>query len=316
MDYSEERRRVQDAHAQLVARGVLEPLSEASNDVRVWSDCELASMVENRFFVTLDPRTLTPEERERWTPRATSRNEHIVNPHEHAWYTTPYWITEGGERVGTVGLATSTMGGSLVMVSSFYVFPTLRGRGIGGRFMRRAYEAVRAHGFHGLRVPTHWTWTAAVRFYMNLGLWVRDWKHSLVLTLRDDLPPHRIEIGEQEASFGILEDGKVTRLITAARKGDRLRWDESPRYRELSRESHEIRLNAPGTFALGLALAGFPLIRSDKLWARRHDWSDFGEPEGLAHKIEIFEALDRRDGFDVRTARIPGILYRDFDDID
>jgi hypothetical protein len=33
-------------------------------------------------------------------------------------------------------------------------------------------------------------------------------------------------------------------------------------------------------------------------------------------KIEIFEAIDRRHGFEVRTPRLPGLTYRDFDDID
>ena len=51
-------------------------------------------------------------------------------------------------------------------------------------------------------------------------------------------------------------------------------------------------------------------------WARRHRWSDTGEPEGLAYKIEIFEALDRRHGFTVRAPRIPGLRYRDLDEID
>jgi hypothetical protein len=41
-----------------------------------------------------------------------------------------------------------------------------------------------------------------------------------------------------------------------------------------------------------------------------------GEPEGLAYKIEIFEAIDRRHGFIVRTPRIPGLRYRDLDAID
>jgi hypothetical protein len=29
----------------------------------------------------------------------------------------------------------------------------------------------------------------------------------------------------------------------------------------------------------------------------------------LAYKIGVFEALDRRNGFDVRTPRIPGLPY-------
>jgi hypothetical protein len=65
-----------------------------------------------------------------------------------------------------------------------------------------------------------------------------------------------------------------------------------------------------------LAVRGWPLIRSEEAWAQRHNWSDSGEPEGLAYKIEIFEAIDRRHGFTVRTPRIPGSRYRDLDAID
>jgi hypothetical protein len=30
----------------------------------------------------------------------------------------------------------------------------------------------------------------------------------------------------------------------------------------------------------------------------------------LAYKIELFEAEDRKSGYDVRTPRIPGLAYR------
>lgn len=42
---------------------------------------------------------------------------------------------------------------------------------------------------------------------------------------------------------------------------------------------------------------------------------DAGEPEGLAYKIEVFEAVDRDRGFDVRTPRIPGLQYRELEEI-
>ena len=38
--------------------------------------------------------------------------------------------------------------------------------------------------------------------------------------------------------------------------------------------------------------------------------------QGLAYKIEIFEAVDRQRGFEVSTPRIPGLRYRDLDEID
>lgn len=38
---------------------------------------------------------------------------------------------------------------------------------------------------------------------------------------------------------------------------------------------------------------------------------DLGGPEVLAHKIGVFECLDRRYGFDVRTPAIPGLPYEE-----
>ena len=60
----------------------------------------------------------------------------------------------------------------------------------------------------------------------------------------------------------------------------------------------------------------WPLTRSAQLWEERYASSDCGDPEGLAYKIEVFEAVDRRYGFEVHTPRIPGLAYRDYDDID
>jgi hypothetical protein len=105
-------------------------------------------------------------------------------------------------------------------------------------------------------------------------------------------------------------------ILQAARDGERLVWNELPAYAEAVAERSELRHRAPGTFALALAVRGFPLVRSAELWSERHSWSDGGEPEGLAHKIEVFEAADRKSGYEIRTPRIPGLRYRAWDAID
>jgi hypothetical protein len=87
-------------------------------------------------------------------------------------------------------------------------------------------------------------------------------------------------------------------------------WTELPTYAAMRESSWWVYHHAPATFALNLALAGWPLIRSEELWERRLDWSDMGQPEGLALKIAIFEAIDRAEHYDVRTPRIPGLDYR------
>jgi GNAT superfamily N-acetyltransferase len=267
--------------------------------------------VENRFFEQLDPRRMTPETRARWEPRATS-DEPLSSPHGHDWYRIPYWMRDGVERAGTFALATSPMGTGLVTVSSLYTLPSHRRRGVAGRVLGRAYDALTAAGLAGLRVPAYWTWQPAVRFYLGLGMWILNWKHSLLFVRRRGQPEHRIEVDEQrgEARFSIVRDGEIVPLLGATREGERLGWTELAAY------SWDEDDGARETFAVALATHGFPLVRSDAAWAERHLSSDAGDPEGLACKIEAWEAWDRRSGHLVRTPRIPGIAYRDWDEID
>ena len=305
-----------EAHATLVKGGALRPLSKGAVETRAWIDCELASLVENRFFVPCDPRAFTPAWRAEWGPKAIRDGTRLGSPHARVDYSIPYWILDGGARVGTIGLATSSLGGSLVTVSSLYVYPEHRGRGFAGRTLRLARDAMLAIGLGGLRVPTWWTWQPAVRVYLALGMWVHDWKHELVFAFRHGETEHRIVVDEREATFSLAREGCVEPMITAIRDGSHLGWTVSPRLAELvasgSREADE----AVGTFALALAIRGWPLIRSAAAWDDRHASADCGDPEGLAYKIEIFEAIDRRHRFEVRTPRLPGIEYRDHDDID
>jgi GNAT superfamily N-acetyltransferase len=301
--------RLSAMHASLVAEGLLEPLGEDAEETRRWLDCELASLVENRFFVDLDPLALSPAERAAWEPRATS-DEPLSSPHQHRWYRVAYWIREGGVRVGTIALGTTLMGVGLVDVSSLYTLPAHRRRGVAAGVLRRAHDVAVAHRLHGLRVPTHWTWQPAVRFYLGLGMQLVNWKHSLVFGWDGRFGAPRWEIGEREARVSVLDEGVLTPVIEAARDGDRLVW------RDLSGKAQERYYRAAGTLALHLAARGWPLIRGAEAWAERWRSMDFGDPEGLAQKIEIWEALEREAGHVVRTPRIPGLAYRTMDAID
>jgi GNAT superfamily N-acetyltransferase len=315
-DYAERARQgILAAHAALVDEGALEPLSTDDSETRRWLDCELASLVENRFFQNLDPLTLTDSERSRWEPRASS-DEPLSSPHGHAYYRIPYWIRHGGERAGTIALSTSYSGVGMVTVSSLYVLPTHRRRGIAATILKKSHDGVRTHGGRCLRVPAYWSWQPAVRFYLGMGLWLVNWKHSLVFAFKDDLPSFRVDADEREARLSLAHGDRFEPVLRAAKDGDRLLWTELPAYAKWIEERAEIRHRAPGTFALALALRGFPLIRSPERWAERHSWSDGGEPEGLAYKIELFEAWDRKSGWEVRTPSIPGLAYRAWEAID
>jgi GNAT superfamily N-acetyltransferase len=303
------------AHAALVDEGAIEPLATDDAETRRWLDCELSSLVENRFFCAIDPMAMTGEERALWEPRASS-DEPLSSPHGHAYYRLPYWIREGAERAGTIALGTTYSGMGSVTVSSLLVLPSHRRRGIAARVLTRAHEAVRAHAGRCLRVPAYWTWQPAVRFYLGIGLWLLNWKHSLVFAFRDDLPAWRVEAKGREARFSLARRDRYEPVLHAARDGNRLLWTELGAWAAWVGERSELRHRAPGTFALALAVRGFPLIRSEERWALRHSWADGGEPEGLAYKIELFEALDRQSGWEVRTPAIPGLAYRASDAID
>jgi hypothetical protein len=54
------------AHQLLVARSVIEPLSDDDDEVRRWLAWELASLIEDHFQRTVDVNTLSRTERSKW----------------------------------------------------------------------------------------------------------------------------------------------------------------------------------------------------------------------------------------------------------
>ncbi|WP_437332353.1 GNAT family N-acetyltransferase [Sorangium sp. So ce394] len=309
-------RRMRAIHAALVAGGAIAPLAMDDAETRAWMDCELASLVENRFFERVDPAARGAELRAVWEPRAARDGAQLGTPHAGARYAVPYWLARGGRRVGAVALSTGARGEPLLEVSSLYVLPAHRGHGVASALLRRADGVARAHGVPGLQLKTPWSWQPAVRFYLGLRMWVAGWSDALAFVVRAGLPAHDIAIGAREAAFGVVVDGRTEHLIRASREGDRLGWVESPRMEAYRGDGSDVGCLAPGTFAVALATRGYPLVRSEARWRERHRAFAGGEPEGLAHKIELFEAVDRSFGFDVRTPRIPGLRYREYDDID
>jgi GNAT superfamily N-acetyltransferase len=295
---------------QLVAEGVIEPLSTDEEETRSWNLYELASLFEGHLHEQLDVTRLTEDERLACERRVTYNGGPLASP--HGPYSQPFWLLAEGRRVGTIAISTMISGLDLISISSLFVDPAYRRRNIARRALEAVFQAAIANGAGGIRLDTNWTWQPSVRFYARIGMWVWMWKHNLVLTWQKELPPYRVETDESEAHFLIQQDGRWRDVVTARHLGDRLGWEEPGDLGDLPREaSHCI----PGTFALHLALAGWPLIRSEENWEHRHYWSDAGQPEGLAYKIEIFEAVDRQR-FEVRTPRIPGIQYRDLDEIE
>lgn len=293
---------------QLTAEGVVEALSTDEQETARWNLWELASLVEGHLHEQVDVDRLSDEERLAREHRVTYDGGLLRSP--HGGYNIPFWLLADGRRVGTIAVATMFSGLGLLSVSSLYVDPSARRRGLARRALEATLRAAIANGGHGLRLDTDWTWQPSVRFYARIGMWVWMWKHDLVFTWQPQLPDYRVEMGQKEARFLIERDDAWRTVVTAQNLGERLGWETH----DLGREPLDVSHSVSGTFALHLALAGWPLIRSDESWERRYNWSDAGEPEGLAYKIEIFEAVCRQRGFEVRTPRIPGLQYRDLDD--
>lgn len=296
-------------HEWLVAREVVAPLADDDGEVRRWLEWELASLIEGHFHRHVDVGRLAAADRLHWERRVTS--DGLRDPRLDD-FRRAYWLVHGGERAGTIAIDVPRVGRSEVGITSLYVRPELRRRGIATRALDTVYDAVVGAGADGLRVDTSWCWQPAVRFYLGLGLWVRNWKHSLAFIRSKGLCPYRVDIDGRRAVFSGRLTGTWTTLMTAEHQGLALGWTEFDAYSWLvARGAGALGCHrAAGTFALHLAVAGWPLVRSPSLWARRHDWSDMGMPEGLAYKIAVFEAIDRERGYDVSTPRIPGLDYQ------
>lgn len=290
----------------LIERGVLDPLADRDEDAQLWTDCELCSFVENRLHHRIDPEALTPDQRAAWAEMALAADERLRDPRPSD-YVAAFWIVDRGARAGTLALPKATFGHQFMPVFSLYVFPDRRARGLAHRALRAVDQASAAAGFLGIRVATFWTWQAAVRRYLfRYRMWAWSFKRSIDFVWAD-LPPHVITVGDHTARFAVEDGASPIELITASRDGDLLIWDESPAMSS-SELDGAVQFHARSTFAVALAVHGWPLLRAgdDPDDAAVYD---VGGPDVLAHKIGIFEALDRRSGFDVRTPRIPGLPY-------
>lgn len=274
------------AHRQLVDEGILTP----ADDEDLWADCDLASFAENRLGEVVDPRKLDAARRVDWIARAT--DEPLWPPaarkHERC-----YWLLDDGRPAGTIAIATSTLFANLVRLSSIYVFPDLRRRGIAGRALDRIERCLPPAS--GIRLETCWTWQATLRFYLQAGFWVRGWKRDIDLWRAADLPTAHIDIADAHATLRV--DG--TPLVHAERHEDRLtRYDFTA--------NEPFVLDARSTLAVVLALSGWPLLSSPQSW--QPGWhGDAGNPEGLADRILRWQAHARRQHWRVDTPRIPGL---------
>lgn len=304
---------IEPFHADLVQTGTFAPVRLGGVEERRWLDCDLASLAENRLGDLTDPRQLDERRRADWQAGATDERPWPLRARSE--YERCYWILEDGEPAGTIALATSTLGGNhWLRVSSFYVFPTYRGRGMGRRAVGRVQEALARHGL-GLRLDTSWCWQRAVRFYLASGMWIYMWKRDLTFCWAPGMPKPQIDVGDDTASLSVPLGQDSVVLARARRHGDVLALEEPPP--ELAKDDRigDAYWHSRSTLALALALHGWPLIRSQEDWKRSY-FADAGAPESLAYKITLWEAWAAKHGWLVQTPRIPGVQYPTWDELE
>jgi GNAT superfamily N-acetyltransferase len=292
-------------HDDLVRSFALAPVALGGAEERAWLDCDLASLAENWLGERLDPRELDDERRASFQARALEEPPTPLarrSEHERC-----YWLLDGGERKGTMALATGTLGGRRLYLASFYVYPAYRGAGVGRRAMTRLTDALGRHGL-GLRLDTSWCWQRTVSVYMALGLWVYMWKRDLTLCWDPATPAPILDIGDETASLSVPLGSSQIVLARAHRHGSTLELAEPAPALAKDKRLGEAYWHAESTLALALALRGWPLVRSPEEWHRSYH-ADAAAPEALAYKITLWEAWARRRGWSAATPRIPGLEY-------
>jgi GNAT superfamily N-acetyltransferase len=301
------RQRLDAVEAGAKASDLVVPIGASHEERQLWRACDLALLVEGCFQELLDPTTLHAEAQRPWLERLKGT---FQLPSVDSWEKRQlaeerrYWIGDSDRRLGIVKLGVSPFRGPWLWVHSLYLLPEHRGRGIASRLLERLAQDAARHELAGARLATSWTWQKSLRFYLARGFWIWGWKHDIQLVTEPSLPVRRFAIDGDMASFDVRVHGELRRLWTAHRDGDRLTLEEGAQGDDLDVELRHLGI---GTFAMLLALAGFPLVRSESHWARRYHSSDAGQPEGLAYKIGVFERVAREHGWSVDTVGIPGL---------
>lgn len=278
---------------------------------RLWQACELCIYLDHRVPDPPDPYSLDAAGIAAWSARGLGPHERLSDP-AVGGADQCYWLVRDDQLLGTIALDIpgDGWGWSRLTVASLYIFPTLRRQGHGRAVMAELAAACARLGLDGLWLSTHWVWQPTVRFYLDCGYAVQNWKHELRLCLRPADRPHRVVLGDGRVD--LLIDGQPAPVLSASRNGDRLCWHEPLALQDAPFEDQHAWIK---TFSLWLAVLGWPLIRDDATWAQRYNWSDAGMPEGLGYKIGVFEAYERHCGFPVHTPRIPGLPYPTWEDL-
>ncbi len=286
------------ARAGLAEAGLARAADASPEDTAYFLAAELAAVLEQRRGLILDPATLDAAALDALRAREPAALTDLEpRPRPGALV-----LLEAGERIGTVCFDDFEGMSPYAQISSLYVAPRWRARGVASHLLD-GVAALLSPAYAGLSLTTYWSWQRAVRFYLRHGCVVRQWKHGLVFLWRVAGVRWDVAFAGDVASFTWTRAGAPARTWTARRQDGWLHWDEPSPY-DIDWSDGTM------TFGLLLAMAGWPLDRSPATRAEAWRWLDCGYSEGLAARIERWEALDRSRGFVVDTPRIPGIAYR------
>jgi GNAT superfamily N-acetyltransferase len=293
------------ATAELLVRGLLGRVE--TGDERLWMDCELASLAEHRLGDTTDPRSLDDTRRRAWEDRGTDEPPTSPSKREN-WGDRCFWLLETGKPVGTIALASSTLGNGLLRASSLYVFREHRGRGVGTRALEAVAVSLGNNGL-GMCLDTSWTWNNTAEWYLRRGMWVRSWKRELRLCQSAEMPAPVFAFEANRATLSARVDGQLLELAVATRDADTLTSFTGVAQGE---RASSVEWLADSTLSLAMALRSWPLVRPGKSAER---WcGDAGPPEALAHRIVAWEAWARKRGWQSTAPSIPGLRYADWDE--
>ncbi|MER6365135.1 GNAT family N-acetyltransferase [Kitasatospora sp. NPDC001527] len=285
-----------------------------AGEERGFARWELAACAEGELGECVDPEAIGPAEERRLRERLGESGRAWPGGERHR---RRYWLLDAARAApaGTLAVDNWTRGPGQLAVSSLYLHPSARGRGLAADALDRVYRAATAEGLPGYRLEADWTWQHAVRYHLRRGLWVVSWKHALGLTRMPQLPPYRVR--EEDGRLVLLVADRPspdparavwTPLLAAGSAGRWLRLDETTAYRQADGWVHGY---ARSTLALHLALAGRPLVRGPQWWAEAWRWADAGEPEGLALRLGDLEQAARAAGRTVvtpyRAPSVPGV---------
>jgi len=215
--------------------------------------------------------------------------------------------------VGTLALSRFVLG-DIAKLHSVYLRPSERGCGTMTKALRAVRAELESRGL-GLRLETCWCWPRAVRFYLKNGFWLRSWKRGLNFQRKAGMPDPVIGIaeGSDEAWVGVEWEGRIVKLARALRDTETLLEHGAPD--DVPEELRHLEPPAGTTLSLVIALHGWPLLRSEED-RNRYWWNDFVHPEALADRIQACEAWSVHNGWRVDGARIPGLEYPTWEELD